>query len=387
MEKTPFTIAIPEATLTDLRERLTRVRWPNDFANDNWAYGANAAYLKELVAYWRDGYDWRAQEKAMNAFTHYKTTIDDVPIHFIHEPGKGPNPMPLILTHGWPWTFWDFHKVIRPLTDPAAFGGDPADAFDVVVPSLPGFGFSTPLTKPGVNYWRTADLWVKLMQEVLGYKKFAAQGGDWGALVTSQLGHKYAQHLIGVHVNLAVPLEFFAGRTITESDYGPDEKQFYQRTQEARPTITSHLAVQTADPQTLAYGMHDSPVSLAAWIVERRRNWSDCGGNVERKFSKDDLLTTLMIYWVTESFVTSVRYYYEAAHNLWQPSHDRTPIVEAPTGIAIFPRELLIPPRRWAEQYYNLKRWTVMTAGGHFAPMEEPEQLVQDVRAFFRTLR
>ena len=152
MQKTPFTIAIPESTLTDLQERLARVRWPNDFANDNWAYGANAAYLKELVAYWQDGYDWRAQEKAMNAFAHYKTTINDVPIHFIHEPGKGPKPIPLILTHGWPWTFWDFHKVIRPLTDPAAFGGDPADAFDVVVPSLPGFGFSTPLTKPGVNY-------------------------------------------------------------------------------------------------------------------------------------------------------------------------------------------------------------------------------------------
>jgi len=388
MQKTPFTIAIPESTLTDLRERLARVRWPNDFANENWEYGANAAYLKELVAYWRDGYDWRKHEQAMNAFSHYKVTIESVPVHFIHEPGKGPKPMPLILTHGWPWTFWDLHKVIRPLADPAAFGGDPADAFDVVVPSLPGYGFSTPLTTPGINFWRTADLWATLMHEVLGYKKFAAQGGDWGALVTSQLGHKYPQSLFGIHLNLAVSLDFITRRQLpAESEYGPDEKQWYARIQEAAPTISSHLAVQTADPQTLAYGMHDSPVSLCAWILERRRNWSDCGGNVERRFSKDDLLTTMMIYWVTESFVTSVRYYYEARRRPWTPAHTRTPVIEAPTGIAVFPKELLIPPKRWAEQYYNLKRWTVMTAGGHFAHAEEPEQLVQDVRAFFRQLR
>jgi pimeloyl-ACP methyl ester carboxylesterase len=292
------------------------------------------------------------------------------------------------LTHGWPWTFWDFHKVIRPLADPAAFGGDPADAFDVVVPSLPGFGFSTPLTTPGINFWRTADLWTTLMHEVLGYEKFAAQGGDWGALVTSQLGHKYPQSLIGMHLNLAIPLDFISRRGFpAENEYGADEKQWYARTQEVSPTIVSHLAVQTSDPQTLSYGLHDSPVGLCAWILERRRNWSDCGGDVERRFSKDDLLTTMMIYWVTESFVTSVRYYYEARHRPWTPAHARTPVVEAPTGVAIFPKELLILPRRWAEQYYNLKRWTVMTAGGHFAPMEEPEQLVQDVRAFFRPLR
>ena len=263
MQKTPFTISVPESTLIDLRERLGRVRWPNDFANENWEYGANAAYLKELVAYWRDEYDWRTHEQAMNAFSHYKVTIESVPIHFIHEPGKGPKPMPLILTHGWPWTFWDLRKVIRPLADPAAFGGDPADAFDVVVPSLPGYGFSTPLTTPGINFWRTADLWATLMHDVLGYKKFAAQGGDWGALVTSQLGHKYPQSLFGIHLNLAVALDFITRRQLpAESEYGPDEKQWIARMKETAPTISSHLAVQTADPQTLAYGMHDSPVSL-----------------------------------------------------------------------------------------------------------------------------
>src|SRR5260221_2373884 len=230
MQKEPFTIAIPEEALTDLRERLTKVRWPLDFANEQWQYGTNLGYLKELVDYWLHKYDWRAQERAMNAFSHYKTTIDGVPIHFIHEPGKGPNPTPLILSHGWPWTFWDLAKVIRPLADPAAFGGDPADAFDVVVPSLPGFCFSSPLTKPGINWWRTADLWVTLMRDVLGYSKFAAEGGDWGAFVTQQLGHKYPQHLIGVYLTLAIPMDFFSGGGFKESDYGPDEQPALQRT-------------------------------------------------------------------------------------------------------------------------------------------------------------
>ncbi|MGH7966473.1 MAG: alpha/beta hydrolase, partial [Candidatus Binatia bacterium] len=275
----------------------------------------------------------------------------------------------------------------RPLADPAAFGGDPADAFDVIIPSLPGFGFSTPLMKPGINFWRTADLWVTLMQEVLGYKKFAAGGGDWGALVTSQLGHKYPQHLIGTYLSLAIPLDFLTNGGVPPSEYGEEDQAALARTREVSGVIVSHVAVQTSDPQTLAYAMHDSPVGLCAWILERRRNWSDCGGEVERRFSKEDLLTTMMIYWVTDSFVTSVRYYYEAAHNPWTPVHSRIPVIESPTAIGVFPRELLIPPRKWAERYYNLKRWTPMTAGGHFAPSEEPDQLVQDIRAFYRSLR
>jgi pimeloyl-ACP methyl ester carboxylesterase len=209
MQKEPFTIAIPEEALTDLRERLTKVRWPVDFANDQWQYGTNLGYLKELVDYWLHGYDWRVHERTMNAFSHYKTTIEGVPIHFIHEPGKGPNPTPLILSHGWPWTFWDFHKVIRPLSDPA-FGGDPKDAFDVIVPSLPGYGFSTLLTTPGINFWRTADLWVKLMQDVSDTKIRRARR-SWGAIITAQLGHKYADRMIGCHMNLMVPLDIFVG--------------------------------------------------------------------------------------------------------------------------------------------------------------------------------
>jgi pimeloyl-ACP methyl ester carboxylesterase len=387
MQKEPFQIAVPDSVLKDLRDRLSRTRWPVDFANDNWAYGTNRNYLEQLVKYWRDEYDWRKHEQEINTFSHYKVNIDDVPIHFIHEPGKGPKPIPLILSHGWPWTFWDLHRVIRPLADPAAFGEDPNDAFDVVVPSLPGFCFSTPLTKPGINWWRTADLWVILMREVLGYKQFAAEGGDWGALVTEQLGHKYAQHLIGIYLTLSIPMDFFAGGAIPDSDFGPDEQAAIARNKEAAPHIVSHVAVQTRDPQTLAYAMHDSPVGLCAWILERRRNWSDCGGEVERRYSKDELLTHIMLYWVTDCFVTSVRYYYEARHHPWTPVHTRTPVVETPTALAVFPRELLIPPRKWAERYYNLKRWTPMSAGGHFAPSEEPDQLVADIRAFYRSFR
>lgn len=387
MQKEPFTVAVPEETLADLRERLARTRFPGDFANADWQYGTNLTYLKELVDYWLHQYDWRRHEREMNTFSHYKTMIEEVPIHFIHEPGKGPNPMPLILSHGWPWTFWDFHKVIRPLTDPAAFGGDPRDAFDVVVPSLPGYGFSTPLTKPGINFWRTADLWVTLMQEVLGYKKFAAQGGDWGALITAQLGHKYADRLIGCHVNLMAPLNVFLSGLPEASEYGPDEKGWYERNTHFFAAESGYSALQTTKPQTIAYALNDSPVGLCAWILEKRRTWSDCGGDVEKRFSKDDLLTTMTLYWLTQSYGTSARYYYEATHNPWQPAHHRTPVVEAPMGVAVFLQEVILMPRRWAERYYNLKRWTVMPAGGHFAPMEEPQRLVEDVRAFFRSLR
>ena len=221
MSKEPFTVAVADETLRDLKERLKRTRLAPEFANNACAYGTNLDYLKSLIEYWIEGYDWRHAEREINSFHHYVARIENIPIHFIHEPGKGPRPLPIIMTHGWPWTFYDFHKVIRPLADPAAFGGDPADAFDVVVPSLPGYGFSTPLTTPGINYWRTADLWVTLMREVLGYRKFAAQGGDWGALVSAQLGHKYASLLYGVHVHLMVPLTVFSGAMPERSMYGP----------------------------------------------------------------------------------------------------------------------------------------------------------------------
>jgi pimeloyl-ACP methyl ester carboxylesterase len=387
MRKEPFTISVPEATLTDLRERLKKTRWPQDFANANWEYGTNSAYLKEIVDYWINQYDWRKHEREMNTFSHYKTTIEGMPIHFIHEPGKGPKPIPIILSHGWPWTFWDLNKVIRPLADPAAFGGDPDDAFDVVVPSLPGYGFSTPLTTPGINFWRTADLWVTLMKDVLGYQKFAAEGGDWGAIITEQLGHKYAEHLIGAYIHLMIPLDVFVGGLPAESEYGPDEKGWYQRNQNFFAAESGYSALQMTKPQTIAHALNDSPAGLCSWILEKRRTWSDCDGNVEKRFTKDELLTTMTLYWITESYGTSARYYYECTHNPWKASHNRTPVVEAPTGVGVFQKEVVLMPRKWADRYYNLKRWTLMPSGGHFAPMEEPQRLVDDIRAFFRALR
>jgi pimeloyl-ACP methyl ester carboxylesterase len=381
-----FEISIPEETLADLRHRLASTRFAEDFANSAWEYGTNAAYLKELVAYWLERFDWRAQERAMNAFAHFRTTIEDVPIHFIHERGKGPKPMPLVLSHGWPWTFWDLHKVIRPLADPAAFGADPKDAFDVVVPSLPGYGFSTPLRKTGFNFWRTADLWVKLMQDVLGYSRFAAEGGDWGALVTAQLGHKYADRLIGTYVHLLAPLDVFLGTLPDRSEYAPDEQGLFEKNVHFFTAESGYSAIQATKPQTLAFALNDSPAGLASWLVEKRRTWSDCGDDVERRFTKDELLTTVTLYWVTQSFGTSARYYYECTHNPWRPSHSRTPVVEAPTGVGVF-HDVVVLPRKWAERYYNLKHWTPMPRGGHFAPMEEPALLVEDVRAFFRPLR
>lgn len=384
MNKEPFVVAVPEDTLVDLRERLVRTRWPDEIGNDNWEYGTKLAYLKELVAYWRTAYDWRQHERAMNAFRHYRVTIDGQPVHFIHEPGRGPKPMPLILTHGWPWTFWDFHKVIRRLSDPAAHGGDAADAFDVIVPSLPGFGFSLPLTQTGIAVREVTDRWVTLMTEVLGYQRFGAQGGDIGALVSTDLGHVYPERLIGVHLNFAVAL---SRELAPASEYSEEEQGWFAKTQHFFAEERGYAAIQSTKPQTAAYGLTDSPAGLCAWIVEKRRTWSDCGGEVERRFSKDELLTTMTLYWVTGSIGTAFRSYYERAHHPWQPVHSRTPVVEAPTGVAVFPGEIIHMPRRWAERYYNLQRWTVMPAGGHFAPMEEPERLVEDIRAFFRPLR
>jgi pimeloyl-ACP methyl ester carboxylesterase len=385
MKIEPFQVAIPDADLDDLRARLERTRWSPEYANEDWRYGTRGDYLRELVAYWRSGFDWRAQERAINAVAQFRTSIAGIPIHFVHVRGKGPRPIPLLLGHGWPWTFWDLKKVIGPLADPAAHGGDPGDAFDVVVPSLPGYAFSNPLTVPGVNFWRTADLWVELM-EGLGYPRFAAQGGDWGALVAAQLGHKHAGRLIGVHLHFCTPLTAFAGRPLDASEYGDETHLFEHNTRFVRDE-RGYASIQSTRPQTLAHALDDSPVGLCAWLVEKRRSWSDCGGDVERVFTRDELLTTVCLYWLTHSFGSSARFYYEAAHHPWRPSHDREPVVEAPTAVARFPRDVLVMPRRWIERYYNLQRYNEMPRGGHFAPMEEPALLVDDLRSFFRPLR
>jgi pimeloyl-ACP methyl ester carboxylesterase len=387
----PFDIAIPEAALDDLRERLARARFAPDFANDDWAYGTEREYLRELVAHWRDGYDWRVHERAMNEQPNFRTEIDGIPIHFVHARGAGPSPLPLVMSHGWPWSgAWEFHKVVDLLADPGAHGGDPADAFDVVVPTLPGFGFSTPLTTTGQNFWTTADLWSTLMRDVLGYERYAAHGGDWGGVITGALAHKHADELVGIHLTTPAKLGFASGEApydLDPADFDDTERAMFERIGAEVSRITAHWAVHTADPQTLAFALHDSPVGLCSWLLERRRHWSDCDGDVERRFSKDELLTNASLYWLTDSFATSARYYYEGIHNPWAPSYANRPTVDVPTGVLVMPADISMMPRKAAEQYYDLRRWTVAERGGHFAPMEEPEALVEDLRAFFRPLR
>jgi len=382
-----FTIAIPDEELAELRDRLERTRWPLDPGNDDWRYGANRRWLEELVAYWRTGYDWRAHEAAMNRFEHFRVTLEDVPVHFIHRRGVGPSPLPLVLTHGWPWTFWDFAAMIDALADPAAQGGEAADAFDVVVVSLPGYGFSVPLERTGVTVRVTARLWVRLMREVLGYDRFGAHGGDWGAAVTAQLGHEFPQHLIGVHLSLPVLLRASYYSGIAPEDYGPDEQAWFERMQQRMATAESHVAVHTRDPQTLAFALNDSPVGLAAWILERRRAWSDHRGDVFDALSRDFLITNVMLYWLTGSIGSTMRFYWETWREQVRLVHDRLPAIEAPTGIAVFPNDLVFVPRRLAERYTKLTRWTRMPRGGHFAAAEQPALLVEDLRAFFRPLR
>jgi pimeloyl-ACP methyl ester carboxylesterase len=393
----PFSVRIPEERLHDLHRRLASARWAPELANDDWRYGTNGKYLRELVAYWRDGYDWRAQERAINAHPQFKVSIEGIPIHFLHVqaknagPRRGRTPLPLLLTHGWPWTFWDFAKVIGPLTDPAAHGGDPADAFDVVIPSLPGFGFSTPLTTTGINWWRSADLWAVLMRDVLGHEKFCAHGGDWGALVTLQLGHRYADRVHGVHITGLAPLEFFSGDR--PWSIGGSLDTIAKGTGERAALLAwerkfaSHVAVQHLDPQTLAWAMHDSPVGLCAWILERRRSWGDTQGDVESRFSKDELLTTMSIYWLSDCFASSLRFYAEAGLNPWKPDHTRSPVVSAPTGITLFEPDMAPGDTSWSETYYNRKQFRIYERGGHFAPAEEPAVLVEDLRDMFRAYR
>ena len=383
MDVKPFRVEVPEATLEDLRERLARTRWPDEITDSRWDYGSNLAYIKELVDYWRARFDWRAQEKAINAFAHFRANVDGLGIHFIHERGKGPNPVPLIITHGWPSTFFEILKIIPLLTDPASHGGEVADSFDVVVPSMPGYGFSDPPKQRQMNHIGIADLWARLMTEGLGYRRFGAQGGDWGAGVSARLGFAHADHLIGVHVTSVGASNPYLGpgsRELSES-----EKAWLQVRDRWWATEAGYAHIQGTKPQTLSYGLNDSPAGLAAWIVEKFRTWSDCDGDVERSFTKDELLTNVTIYWVTQTINSSTRLYYETQHHPWR--FEQGERIQVPCAVALFPKEITPTLREWAERSYNVQRWTEMPRGGHFAALEEPNLLVQDIRAFFRPLR
>jgi pimeloyl-ACP methyl ester carboxylesterase len=377
----PFKIDVPQATLDDLHERLARTRWPDEVEGAGWDYGTNLDYLKSLVDYWQHEFDWRAQEAMLNNFSHFRADIDGLGIHFIHERGKGPNPLPIILTHGWPDSFYRMYKIIPMLTDPASYGGDPADSFDVIVPSLPGFGFSDRPHKRNMTLSRTAELWATLMTDVLGYQRYAALGGDFGSGITQLLAASHPESLIGIHVT---DIGFY-----NLYDRQPDLSEAEQRYLGAQQgwffQEGAYGMIQGSKPQTLSYGLNDSPAGLAGWIVEKFRAWSDCDGDVERSFSKDELLTNIMIYWVTQTINSSFGYYRDMNTPKLQPGQH----IEVPAAFARFPKDIpgIDPPRELAERHLRIERWTQMPRGGHFAALEEPELLAGDIRAFFHELK
>lgn len=378
----PFRIAVADSVLADLKERLVRTRFPDEIPDSGWKYGTNLGYLKKLVEYWRTEYDWHKHEAELNRFHHFRASVDGLGIHFIHEPGKGPNPKPLLLVHGWPGSVCEFSEIIPMLTDPAAHGGDAADAFTVIAPSLPGYGFSDRPTTRAMNIQAIAEIFLKLMTGVLGYQRFCAQGGDWGSAIVSRMGEVYEPNLYGIHVNM-ISVGPAEGRNAP--DLTPEERVFLGDLERFRQGETGYQWIQGTKPQTLAYGLNDSPAGLCAWIVEKFCTWSDCHGDVEQSFTRDQLLTNVMVYWVTQTINSSTRLYYEVRHHPWRLKPGAR--IETPTGIAIFPAELIRPPRSWAERIYNVKRWTMMPTGGHFAAMEEPKALAADIRAFFRDMK
>lgn len=381
----PYVVDIAEAELEELRFRLRRTRWPADPGNPDGRYGAPREWMADLVNYWADSYDWRAVEAEMNRFQHFQVELDGIPIHYLRVPGRGPNPMPLVLTHGWPWTFWDLHKMIGPLSDPVAYGGNAADSFEVIVPSLPGYGLSVPLSTLGVDIAKVAELWVTLMRDVLGFDRFGAQGGDWGAFVTGWLGHAHAQHLIGTYLTLPIIPGLLGKRGVTPDQFAPDEQWMVERANQARRLTEAHVAVHRRDPQTFAYAMADSPAGLGAWLWHRRQLW--CDGDALEVFGRDDLCTLASLYWFNTSMASSIRLYAEQFSKPPFLAHQRAKVIEAPTGFGIFPKELMFVPRAVAEELTDLRRWTVFERGGHFGPAEQPDALVEELRTFFRPLR
>jgi microsomal epoxide hydrolase len=395
---TPTPVYVPDEVLDDLRSRLKATKWPLDAANEDGYYGVRRVQLQPLVEYWADGYDWRAAECAINAYDNYIVEVDDIPVHFLRRPGVGPDPIPLILSHGWPWTFWHWSKVIDRLADPASYGADPADAFDVIVPSLPGFGFSTP-TRPDMNFWKIADVWHELMTGVLGFDRYAAAGCDVGALVTGQLGHKYAAELYAIHIGSGLKLTLFNGDRGWDLSGGnpipPNlPPEVHQRIVELEHRFASHLATHVLDPSTLGFGLADSPAGMLAWMLERWLKWSDG----DKAFSDDDLLTHATIYWAGNAIGSSIRTYSNNNRYPWTPSHDRTPVVEAPTGITFVGHEdppgVHTPAERIANflagdraAWYNHVNLTAHPTGGHFIPWELPTEWTDDLRRTFRPYR
>lgn len=372
----PFTLAVPQAALDDLHRRLDQTRWPERETGAGWEQGVPIDRLRALVDYWRHGYDWRRCEAMLNGFGQFKTMIDGIDVHFLHIRSRHDGAMPLLLTHGWPGSVIEFQKVIGPLTDPTAHGGDPADAFHLIIPSLPGYGFSDKPAETGWGVERIARAWAELMQR-LGYDRYVAQGGDWGSSVTVTLGTQAPSGLIGVHLNML---------SIMPPDLGdqldPDEQRAVAASRHFADVESAYARLQATRPQTIGYALADSPVGQAAWIYEKLRGWSDCDGEPENIFSRDEMLDAIMLYWLTNGGASSARLYWESMGSF------RPMKIDLPLGYSQFPREILVPPRSWAERIFsNIIHWNAVDKGGHFAAFEQPGLFVNEVRTCFRSLR
>ncbi len=377
----PFHLHVPDETLEHIRARVADFPWDRMAHLEGWEHGANLEYMKNLCAYWIDKFDWRKQETAINRLSHFVAPVDGIDIHFIHEKGSGPAPMPLIISHGWPGSIVEFLDFIEPLAHPESFGGKAEDAFDVIAPSLPGFGFSGKPSGP-IGPRKIADIFNTLMTDALGYHGYLAQGGDWGGSISSWLGYDHAPACRAIHINIMTMRH-------PDGPVGLEEETWAEEFQCDQSMEDGYRTQQATKPQTLSYAMMDSPVGVAAWIIEKFNSWSDTeGDNIESVHDKDTLLTNIMVYLVTNTFDTASWIYYgrrEEGGRVLSPEGRR---VEAPTGCALFPAELLSwPPRSYVERVYNVTHWTEMPKGGHFAAMEQPNLLLEDIRAFARTLR
>jgi pimeloyl-ACP methyl ester carboxylesterase len=374
----PFRIAVGDDVLADLKARLGKTRWPEAEPVDDWSQGVPIKWLQEVCRYWGETYDWRKREAQLNRFPQFTTQLDGLDIHFVHARSPHPGAMPLLITHGWPGSIVEFHKVIEPLVDPTAHGGADGDAFHVVCPSLPGFGFSA---KPRTTGWgvdRIARTWAELMAR-LGYGRYGAQGGDWGSAVTTAIGGLDAEHCAGIHITLAM-----SSRPQLQGEPTQEEARALKGIKYYADWDSGYSKQQSTRPQTVGYALTDSPVGQAAWILEKFWAWTDCGGHPESVLTRDELLDNVMLYWVTATAASSARLYWES----FGPERRTVHKVGVPTGVAVFPREIVPPVRRWMEANFgNIQHWTEMPKGGHFAAFEQPTLFVDDVRTFFRKLR
>ncbi|MFD0967615.1 epoxide hydrolase family protein [Plantactinospora endophytica] len=377
----PYRLEVADAELAELRRRLAGTRWPTEIPDTPWRRGVPLRYLRELVEYWRTGYDWRRQESRLNGIPQFTTTIDGARVHFLHVRSPEPDALPLVVTHGWPGSIVEFLDVLGPLTDPRRYGAEPTDAFHLVVPSIPGFGLSGPLAEPGWDVGRVARAWAELMRR-LGYARYGAQGGDWGHAISRELGILDAGHVLGVHLNTLLTLP--SGDPAEAAALTDADRARLDRLLRAEPEMSGYARIQGTRPQTLSYALTDSPVGQLAWIVEKFKEWTDAADVPEDAVDRDLLLTNVMLYWLTDTAGSSANYYYEAAH----PAGDQGPRrLTVPTGVAVFGGDVAAPVRRLAARDNNIVHWTEYDRGGHFAAMEEPDLFTADVRAFFRALR